>query len=151
MCTSAMRKIIQLDLSVKTSLSYVLRPLKCSTKSIEIKAMRKPENSVIMCSAEIDLNGITTVRNLTEINCTSETPGNYAEILTEMLNRNGTGNKYKISGITGITGNNPEILKKNQKPRKFRSKYVNYGFHISDVRSYMQCCVYDGCCVYEEI
>ena len=74
--------------------------------------MRKPENSIILCSADIDLNRITTVGNLTEINLTSETRkfcGNLTEILTEMLNRN----KYKISGITGISGNNPEILKRN--------------------------------------
>ena len=53
--------------------------------------MCKPENSVITCSAEIDLNGITTVGNLTEINLTSETQkfrGNLTEILMEMLNRN---------------------------------------------------------------
>ena len=68
---------------------------------------------------EIDLNRITTVGNLTEINLTSETRkfrGNLTEILTEMLNGNGTGNKYKISGITGITRitqNNPEFLKRN--------------------------------------
>ena len=77
--------------------------------------MHKPENSVIPCSAEIDLNGITNVGNLTEINLTSETRkfrGNLTEILTEMLNGNGTGNKYKISGITGITRNNPEISKR---------------------------------------
>ena len=30
---------------------------------VAIKAMHKPENSVIPCSAEIDLNGITTVGN----------------------------------------------------------------------------------------
>ena len=37
------------------------------------KAMRKSENSVIPCSAEIDLTGIPTVGNVTEINLTSET------------------------------------------------------------------------------
>ena len=45
--------------------------------------MHKPENSIIPCSTEIDLNGI-----LTEINCTSETQKfrrNVLEILTEML------------------------------------------------------------------
>ena len=56
------------------------------------KAMHKPENSVIPCSAEIDLNGITTVGNLTEIHLTSETR-EFRRNLTEMLNRNGTGNK----------------------------------------------------------
>ena len=57
--------------------------------------MRKPENSVILCSAEINLTGIPTVRNVTEINCTSETlkfRKYLMKILTEMLNRNGTGN-----------------------------------------------------------
>ena len=76
--------------------------------------MRKPENCVIPCSAEIDLNKITTVGNLKEINLTSETRkfrGNLTEVLTEMLNGNGTGNKYEISRITG---NNPEILKRNR-------------------------------------
>ena len=33
-------------------------------------------------------------------------------ILTEMLNGNGTGNKYKIFGITGITRNKLLIQKK---------------------------------------
>ena len=50
--------------------------------------MRKPENSVIPCSAEINLNGIMTVGNLTEINLTSETrkfPRYLTEILTEMV------------------------------------------------------------------
>ena len=78
-----------------------------------VKAMRKPENSVILCSVEINLNGITTVGNLTKINCTSETRklhGNLTEILTEMLNGNGTRNKYEISGMTG---NNLEITKRN--------------------------------------
>ena len=81
--------------------------------------MCKPENSVIPCSAEIDLNWITTVGNLTEINCTSETRKlgeNLIKILMEMLNWNGTGNKYKIFPITGITGN-------YKKKRKFWSKY----------------------------
>ena len=53
--------------------------------------MRKSENSVIPCSAEIDLTGIPTVGNVTEINCTSETRkfrGNLTEILTEMLSGN---------------------------------------------------------------
>ena len=53
--------------------------------------MRKSENSVIWCSAEIDLTGIPTVGNVTEINCTSETwkfRRNLTEILTEMLNGN---------------------------------------------------------------
>ena len=75
--------------------------------------MRKPENSGIPCFTKIDLTWIPAVGNVTEINCTSKTRklhGNYTEILTEMLNRNGTGNKYKISGITG---NNPEISKRN--------------------------------------
>ena len=56
-----------------------------------VKAMRKLENSVILCSVEINLNGITTVGNLTEINWTSETRkfrGNLTEILTEMFNGN---------------------------------------------------------------
>ena len=35
--------------------------------------MRKLENSVIPCSAEINLTGIPTVRNVTEINFTSGT------------------------------------------------------------------------------
>ena len=55
------------------------------------KAMRKSENSVIPCSAEIDLTGILTNGILTEINWISETRkfhGNLTEILTEMLNRN---------------------------------------------------------------
>ena len=63
--------------------------------------MRKSENSVIPCSAEIDLTGIPTVGNVAEINHTSETRkfcGNLTEILKEMLNRN----KYKIYGITGF-------------------------------------------------
>ena len=80
--------------------------------------MHKLENSVIQCSAEIDLNRITTVGNLTEINLTSETQkfrGNLTEILTEMLNRNVTGNKYEISRITG---NNLEILKRNRNSGK---------------------------------
>ena len=53
------------------------------------KAMRKLENSVIPCSAEIDLNGIPTVGNLTEINRTyiiRKLRRNLMEILTEMLN-----------------------------------------------------------------
>ena len=78
--------------------------------------MHKPENSGIPCSAEIDLIGIPTVGNVSEINCTSKTQklrGNLTEILIEMLKRNGTRNKYEISGITGITGNNPEILNRN--------------------------------------
>ena len=64
--------------------------------------MRKPENSVIPCSAEINLNGITTVVNLTEINLTSETQkfrGNLTEILTEMLNGKSDQN-FKISSYT---------------------------------------------------
>ena len=88
--------------------------------------MRNLEISGIPCLAEIDLNRIPTVGNLTEINRVSETrkfSGNVMEILTEVLN----GNKYKISGITR---NNPEILKTNgnsgQNPRKFQSMYVNY-------------------------
>ena len=59
--------------------------------------MCKSENSVIPCSAEIDLNGITTVGNLMEINWTSKTwkfRGNLTEILTEMLNGNGTRNNH---------------------------------------------------------
>ena len=70
-----------------------------SLQGLVTKAMRKPENSVIPCSEEIDLNGITTVGNLTEINWTSETRkfrGNLTKILTEilmeMLNGNGTRN-----------------------------------------------------------
>ena len=85
-------------------------------RNLKSKAMRKTENSSIPCSAEINLTGIPTVGNVTEINCTSKTRklcGNLTDTLTEMLNRNGTGNKYEISGITGITGNNPEILKTN--------------------------------------
>ena len=39
-----------------------------ATNKIWIKAMRKLENSVILCSAEIDLTGIPTNRILTEIN-----------------------------------------------------------------------------------
>ena len=57
--------------------------------------MHEPENSVIPCSTEIDLNGFTSLGNLTEINWTSETQkfrGNLMEILTEMLKGNGTGN-----------------------------------------------------------
>ena len=84
---------------------------------VDGKAMRKPENSFIPCSTEIDLTGILTVRNVTEINCTSKTQklrGNLTAILMEMLNGNGIGNKYKISRITKITGNNPEILKRNR-------------------------------------
>ena len=79
--------------------------------------MRKPENCGIPCFAKISLTGIQTVM---EINCTSETrklrrnlTEILTEILTEMLNGNGNGNKYKISGITGITGTNPEITKRN--------------------------------------
>ena len=56
--------------------------------------------------------GNRTYRNVTEINCTSETRKLRVNLM-EMLNRNGTRNKYEISGITGITGNNPEILKRN--------------------------------------
>ena len=77
--------------------------------------MCKPENSIIPCFAKIDLNGIPTVGNLTEINWTfKETQKllrNLTEILTEMLNGNGTrnnrqelllnGNKYKNSVING--------------------------------------------------
>ena len=61
--------------------------------------MRKSENSVILCSAEIDLTGIPTVRNVTVINCTSKTQkfrGNLTEILTEMLNGNVTGNRVYL-------------------------------------------------------
>ena len=78
--------------------------------------MCKAEISVIPCSAEIDLNGITPVGNLMEINRTSETQklrGNLTEILMEMLNRNGTRNNCKNSVINGITRNNPEITKRN--------------------------------------
>ena len=42
-----------------------------NSKTLLGKEIRKPENSVIPSSAEIDLNGITTVGNLTEINWTS--------------------------------------------------------------------------------
>ena len=52
------------------------------------KAMRKLENSVIPCSAEIDLTRIPTVGNVTEINCTSKTwkfCGNLTKILTEII------------------------------------------------------------------
>ena len=79
--------------------------------------MRKSENYVILCSAEINLTGIPTDGILTEINWISETqkfPRNLTEILTEMLNGNGTknnrlevklnGNKYKNSVINGIVG-----------------------------------------------
>ena len=57
--------------------------------------MRKLENSVIPCSMEIDLTRITTVGNVTKINCTSETwkfRRNLTEILTKMLNGNGIRN-----------------------------------------------------------
>ena len=84
----------------------------CDIRMVRGKAMRKPENSGIPCSAEIELTGILTVGNVTEINCTSETRKLRVNLM-EMLNRNGTRNKYEISGITGITGNNPEILKRN--------------------------------------
>ena len=50
--------------------------------------MHKPENSIIPCFATIDLTGILTVGNVTEINCTSKTwklRGNLMEILMEML------------------------------------------------------------------
>ena len=53
--------------------------------------MRNSEISSIPCSGEIDLNGIPTVGNVREINCTSKTQklrGNLTEILTEMLNGN---------------------------------------------------------------
>ena len=50
-----------------------------------------------------------------------------------------------------LPGNYEKKRKFRSKPRKFRSKYVNYGFHISDVRSYKRCRVYDGRRVYEEI
>ena len=55
------------------------------------KAMRNSEISSILCSAEIDFNGIPTDRNLTEINRASENRKfhrNVTEILTEMLNGN---------------------------------------------------------------
>ena len=61
--------------------------------------MRNSEIYVITCYAEIYLNGIPTVGNLTEINLISETRklrGNITEILSELLNgnaeRNITGN-----------------------------------------------------------
>ena len=89
--------------------------MKPGASTIKDKAMRKSENSVIPCSAEINLNGISTVGNLTEINWTYKTwkfRRNLTEILTEMFNRTGTGNnrpelslngnKYKNSVITGI-------------------------------------------------
>ena len=50
--------------------------------------MSKMENSGIPCSAEIDLTGIPTVGNVTEINCTSKTRklcGNLTEILTKEM------------------------------------------------------------------
>ena len=55
------------------------------------KAMCNLEIYVITCYAEIYLNGIPTVRNLTEINSISKTRklrGNVTEILMELLNRN---------------------------------------------------------------
>ena len=55
------------------TLAFLLALRQCLELNIEIKAMCKSENSVIPCSAEIDLNGIPTVGNLTEINWTSET------------------------------------------------------------------------------
>ena len=53
--------------------------------------MHNSEIYVIMCYAEIYLNGILIVGNVTEINSISETcklRGNVMEILTEMLNGN---------------------------------------------------------------
>ena len=50
--------------------------------------MRNLEISGILCSAEIDLNGILTVGNVTEINWTSKTRkfrGNVTEILMEIV------------------------------------------------------------------
>ena len=49
------------------TLAFLLALRQCLELNIEIKAMCKSENSVIPCSAEIDLNRITTVGNLTEI------------------------------------------------------------------------------------
>ena len=75
-------------------------------------------------------SGIPEFR-LTELNCTSKTPelrGNLMEILTEMLYGNGTGNKYGISVINGITGFNPEITKRtgnsHQNLVKFQNTYI---------------------------
>ena len=51
--------------------------------------MRKSENSVIPCSADIDLNGIPTVGNLMEINRTSKTRklrGNLTERIALLYN-----------------------------------------------------------------
>ena len=45
-----------------------------------------------------------------------------------MINGNGTGNKYGISAINGITRNNPEITKRTgksgQNPVKFQNTYI---------------------------
>ena len=72
--------------------------------------MCKAEISVIPCSAEIDLNGITPVGNLMEINRTSETQklrGNLTEILMEML--------PEISAKIPLLTELPEITRKLQK------------------------------------
>ena len=79
--------------------------------------MRNSEIYIITCYAEIDLNGIPTVLNLTEINRASETRKflvNVMEILTEILNRNPVENNPEITKRTGITGN-------YEKNHKFRS------------------------------
>ena len=58
---------------------------------IKSKAMRNSEISGIPCSTEIDLNGIPTIGNVTEINRASETRKlrrNVTAILMEMLNGN---------------------------------------------------------------
>ena len=62
---------------------------------ISFKAMRNSEIYVITCYAEIYLNGIPPVGNLTEINLISETcklRGNVTEILTEILTEMLNGN-----------------------------------------------------------
>ena len=79
--------------------------------------MHNLEIYVIMCYKEIYLNGIPAVGNLTEINLISEThklSGNVTEILTEILTEMLNMNITRNSVINGITGYNPEILKRNR-------------------------------------
>ena len=68
--------------------------------------MRNSEISGILCSTEINLNGIPTVVNLTEINWTSQNPEIPRKSLTKVMK---LFRYYKISGITGNIGNNQKF------------------------------------------
>ena len=86
------RKIV--DKGHLTKKSALLRPINSPKNRQQLqyhnlitKAMRLSKIYVITCYAEIDLNGILTVVNLTEINRASETR-KFRVNVTEILNGN---------------------------------------------------------------